>query len=429
MIVRFNHMMNFWEEHGSMKTLRRPHIFLALAMALALLVQGMTSASATTGRKARLSGTVTIGQVTSLTGPFSVYGVMEQQGFQVGLRYATHGTMKVDGAKIVVKEYNDTGGAAGLPDPTVAVTQATNAIENDHVQILQCCASSASALAVAGVAAKYKKILMAAPAAVNDLSGVNRYTFRTSREDSQDAITGASYAYHKFGHTYMTLAQNYSFGQNQVASWKARLDKLGATDLQDVYFPLSATDFTPYIQQILAKKPDWLFIPCAGAQCVAMFKQLGDQGLLDQIKVMTGLPNIAAFPTFGSAAPKMGFISIYYRTFPKTAANTYLVKQIQQRYQRPADIFDQDSFAAAQQIVAALQKAHSTNASKLIHALEGQTVQGPKGAYTIRKQDHVCLQPMYVAKLVGSGASAKAVLLATKSPKATAPALQAHFGS
>lgn len=429
MIDAFNHTMNFWEENGSMKNFRGPRIFLTLAIALALLVQGMNSASARTARKARLSGTVTIGQITSLTGPFSVYGVMQSQGFQVGLRYATHSTMKVDGAKIVVKQYSDVAGAASLPDPATAVTQATNAIENDHVQILQCCASSASALAVAGVAAKYQRILMVAPAAVNDLSGVNRYTFRTSREDSQDAITGASYAYHKFGHTYMTLAQNYSFGQGQVASWKAQLDRLGATDLQDVFFPLTATDFTPYIQQILAKKPDWLFIPCAGAQCAAMFKQLGDQGLLDQIKVMTGLPNIAAFPTFGAAASKIGFISVYYHTFPKTAANNYLVKQIQQRYHRPADIFDQDTFAAAQQIVAALQKTHSTNASKLIHALEGQTVQGPKGAYTIRKQDHVCLQPMYIAKLVGSGASAKPVLLATKSPKATAPPLQAHFGS
>ncbi len=74
--------------------------------------------------------------------------------------------------------------------------------------------------------------------------------------------------------------------------------------------------------------------------------------------------------------------------------------------------------------MAAIKKAHSTNTNKLIHALEGQTIQGPKGAYTIRKQDHVCLQPMYVTKLVGGGL--KPVLLATKSPKSVAPAIQAH---
>ncbi|MGI8968980.1 MAG: substrate-binding domain-containing protein [Chloroflexota bacterium] len=405
----------------------RQHRFLslliALSVALSLLLVGRNGVSARSN-SATLHGTIRIGQITSITGPFSVYGTMEVAGFKLGLRYATNGTYKVDGARIQTFQYSDASGAAGLPDPATAVTQAKAAITNDHVQILQCCASSASALAVAGVAAQYKKILMAAPAATDGLSGINRYTFRTSREDSQDAITGAKYAYHKFGHTYMTLGQDYAFGHGQVDSWKAQLNKLHATDAGDVFFPLTATDFTPYIQQILAKNPQWLFIPCAGAQCVGLFKQLADQGLLDKIKVMTGLPNNAAIPSFGSAGTKMGFISVYYYKFPHTKANTYLIKEMRAVYHRVPDIFDQDAFAAAQQIVAAIKKAHSTNTNKLIHALEGQTIQGPKGAYTIRKQDHVCLQPMYVTKLVGSGL--KPVLLATKSPKSVAPAIQAH---
>ena len=410
-----------------MKQYRSLTRLVALAVTVSLLGAGYGSAAAMHQGKGAKLGTIRIGQVTSLTGPYSVYGVMETQGFHVGLEYATHGTMKVDGAKIVVTQYSDASGSAGLPDPAAAVTAATNAIENDHVQILQCCASSASALAVAGVAAKYKKILMAAPAAVDQLSGVNRYTFRTSREDTQDAITGASYAYHKFGKTYMTLGQDYAFGRGQVASWSAQLKRLGATDAGDVFFPLTATDFTPYIQQILNKKPNWLFIPCAGQQCLGLWKQLDQQGVLDQIKVMTGLPNNAAIPFFGSAGAKMGFISVYYYKFAHTAANTYLTTQMRKLYKRAPDIFDQDAFAAAQQIVAAIHRAHSTGASKLIKALEGQTVQGPKGAYTIRKQDHVCLQPMYVAKLVASGSTLTPVRLAAKSPKSTAPAMQAHF--
>jgi len=74
-------------------------------------------------------------------------------------------------------------------------------------------------------------------------------------DSTQDALTGSSYAYKKFGKNYMTLAQDYSFGHNQVGAWKSHLDALGASDMGDVFFPLTATDFTPYIQQILAKKP------------------------------------------------------------------------------------------------------------------------------------------------------------------------------
>jgi branched-chain amino acid transport system substrate-binding protein len=418
-----------------MKTVRHLRTLVILVVTLSLLALGFNGVAAMHAVRSeqhetlqRLKGKIIIGQITSLTGPFSIYGVMEVQGFRIGLEYATHGTMKVDGARIVVREFSDASGPQGLPDPATAVTDAKDAILNDHADILQCCASSASAIAVAHVAAQYKKILMVAPAAADELSGINRYTFRTSREDSQDAITGAAYAMHRFGNTYMGMAQDYAFGHDQVATWTKQLDRLHATNLGDVFFPLTATDFTPYIQQVLSKRPKWLFVACAGEQCLGLWKQLNQQGLLDQIHVMTGLPDNKSIQSFDGAGPKMGFMSVYYYTFPHTRANDYLVTQMQKQYHRTADIFDQDAFAAAQQLVAAIKKTHSVSATKLIHALEGQTVNGPKGKYTIRKQDHVCLQPMYIAKLVaGSDNTLKPILLKTKSPKATAPPIQAHF--
>lgn len=403
------------------------YLVVAFALAFSLFTQGLSGASAMHPAKHPvLKGTIKIGQITSTTGAFSVYGAMEVRSFALGIKYATGGTMKVDKAKIVIQTANDATGAGNLPDPATATSDAKSLIQNDHVTFLQCCASSASALAVAGVAKQYKKILMVAPAATNALAGVNRYTFRTSREDSQDAITGAGYAVKKFGKNYMTLAQDYAFGHDQVNTWKTHLTKLKAKDLGDVFFPLTTTDFTPYLTQILAKHPKWLFIPCAGAQCLTLWKQLAQQGVTSKTHIMTGLPNIAAIPFFGSAGPKMGFISVYYYKFAHTKANTYLVNQLKKKG-ITADIFDQDSFAAGQQLVAALKKTHSTNTNTIMRALEGQTVQGPKGAYTIRKQDHVCLQPMYIASLQLQGGKLVPHLLQVKSPKSVAPGLQAHF--
>jgi branched-chain amino acid transport system substrate-binding protein len=401
-------------------------ILVALACAVALVGSGMGGASAMHSGAAKLKGTIVIGQITSLSGAFSAYGTMEVQGFKAGLAYATNGKMKVDNAKLVVKTYDDAAGAGNNPDPTAAASAAKTAIQNDHAQILQCCASSASALAVAAVAKDFDKILMVAPAAADALAGVNRNTFRTSRESSQDAATGASYAYKKLGKNYVTLAQDYAFGHDQVTSWKTLLDKLGANDVDDVFFPLTATDFTPYIQRILAKKPNWVFFACAGTQCVNVVKAMNDQGVLDQTKIMTGLANIATFPAFGDAGTKISYISVYYYKFPKTKANDYMVKYIKQHYHRTADIFDQDSFAAGQAVVQALEKTHSTASGKMIKALEGMVVHGPKGDYTLRKQDHVALQPMYIAALQGSGTNFTARLIATRSPKQTAPPIQAH---
>jgi branched-chain amino acid transport system substrate-binding protein len=402
------------------------NIVIALAVALALVLPGVGRVAARSTSATRLKGTIKIGQITSLSGAYDVYGEMQKDGFKAGLAYATHGTNKVLGAKIQVTTVSDVNSTTTLPDPAIATSDAKTLIEQNHVNIIQCCASSATAAAVAQLMPTYKKIDMVAPAADDSLTGINRYTFRTSREDSQDAKTGASYAVKSFGKNYMTMAQNYSFGQNQEKVWNQALGKLGANDMGDILFPLTATDFTPYIQQVLNKKPQWLFVACAGTQCTGLFNALVSSGLADQVKIMTGLPNVAAIPSFGSVGPKMGFISVYYYTFPKTKANTFLKKYIQKHYHRPADIFDQDSFAAAQQIVAAIKKAKSLSAQKLIKALEGQTVQGPKGAYTIRKQDHLCLQPMYIAKLVANGDKVTPKLLKALTPKQSAPAVQSH---
>jgi branched-chain amino acid transport system substrate-binding protein len=165
----------------------------AITIILSVMAGGNAKASGMHGANSALKGTITIGQITSLTGAYAPYGLMQEQGFQAGLAYATNGTFKVDGASIKVKTYNDTPANAVLPDAPTAVADAKQAITSDHAQILQCCAYSPSAIAVAGVAQQYKKILMVAPAADDSLTGINRYTFRTSRMSLQDAETGATY--------------------------------------------------------------------------------------------------------------------------------------------------------------------------------------------------------------------------------------------
>lgn len=409
-----------------MNKFRFINIAVALTVALVLVLPGIGRVAARSASAPTLKGTIKIGQITSLSGPYDLYGEMQKDGFKAGLAYATKGTNKVLGAKIQVTTVSDVNSSTTLPDPAIATADAKTLLEQNKVNIIQCCASSATAAAVAQLMPTYKKIDMVAPAADDSLTGINRYTFRTSREDSQDAKTGAGYAVKTFGKTYMMMAQNYSFGQNQEKVWGHALDNLGAHSVGNILFPLTATDFTPYIQQVQSAKPQWLFVACAGTQCTGLFNALVSSGLADSVKIMTGLPNVAAIPSFGSVGPKMGFISVYYYTFPKTKANNYLKKYIQKHYYRPADIFDQDSFAAAQQIVAAIKKAKSLNTQKLIKALEGQTVQGPKGAYTIRKQDHLCMQPMYITKLIANGSKLTPKLLKTLSPKQAAPAVQAH---
>ena len=65
------------------------------------------------------------------------------------------------------------------------------------------------------------------------------------------------------------------------------------------------------------------------------------------------------------------------------------------------DLFDAGGMAAGIALVEALKKTNGDPAADpMIAALEGMSFEGPKGAYTFRKEDHQALQPMYMVKLL-----------------------------
>ena len=63
----------------------------------------------------------------------------------------------------------------------------------------------------------------------------------------------------------------------------------------------------------------------------------------------------------------------------------------------------------------------SPNVDAMIAALEGYSFLAPTGQETVRAADHALLQPMFIAKLTGSGTDYKATATKTLSPQDTAP--------
>ena len=76
-----------------------------------------------------------------------------------------------------------------------------------------------------------------------------------------------------------------------------------------------------------------------------------------------------------------------------------MVAEHKKRFNAPPDFFTCGGFAAAMALVASVEKAGSTDAEKLIPAMEGLTFDTPKGKMTFRKEDHQALQAMYAFKI------------------------------
>ncbi|HAM57952.1 MAG TPA: ABC transporter permease [Candidatus Rokubacteria bacterium] len=384
---------------------------------------GLLAVALVSPGSAQAQGPIKIGLVQGISGPFEVYAKQIVTGFKLGLEYATGGKLEVLGRKIEVLVEDD------QLKPDVAKRLVTKLYADDKVDLVVATTSSAAALAVLRVAAEFKKVLIVEPAVADSITGEhwNRYIFRTGRNSGQDAIANAL-AVAKPGVSIATIAQDYAFGKDGVAAYKAAVEKLGAKVVHEEYAPIQATDFTAPIQKIIGalkdkQGPKYVFVIWAGKggpypQLVA--NRLDKYGITlsasgNLLDVMKGMKAMNLDGSVGG--------TYYYYELPKNPVNDWLVKEHQARFKEPPDFFTCGGFAAAMAAVTAIQKAGGTDAEKLIAAMEGMEFTTPKGKMIFRKDDHQALQTMYSIKLLAKPDVAWLVptLLKELSPQETAP--------
>ena len=354
----------------------------ALALGASLLPAG--------GVLAQNKGDIKIALIASKTGPLEAYAKQTITGFNLGLDYATGGTMTVNGRKLVVIEKDDQG------KPDVGKTLLAQAYADDKVDIAVGPTASPVALAMLPVAEEYKKILLVEPAVADSITGDkwNKYIFRTGRSSSQDAIANAA-ALDAAGTSIVTLAQDNAFGKDGVKAFKDALKK--ARIVHEEYLPAATTDFTAAGQRIIDKLKDQpgkkvVWIIWAGGN---PFK-IADMDLKRYgIEIATGgniLPAMVAYKQF----PGMEGGLYYYFGIPKNKVNEWLVARHYTQFKTPPDFFTAGGMAAGIAVVEALKKTGGdTTTNKLIAAMEGMSFETPKGKMTFRKEDHQAMQDMY----------------------------------
>ncbi|MBL8336596.1 MAG: substrate-binding domain-containing protein [Rhodoferax sp.] len=336
---------------------------------------------------------VRIALIASKTGPLEAYAKQTITGFQMGLDYATGGTMQVAGKKIVVIEKDDQF------KPDVAKSLLAAAYADEKVDLAVGTTGSPSALAMLPVAEEYKKILIVEPAVADSITGDkwNKYIFRTGRNSSQDAASNAV-ALDSPDNVIAVLANDNAFGRDGVKAMKEFTKK--AKIVHEEYLPVGTTDFTAGLQRVIDKlkdQPGKKYISVAWSGAPTPFPKIADLDLDKRfgIKLATGgniLPAMVAYKQF----PGMEGALYYYFGIPKNAANDALVAQHYKQFKTPPDFFTAGGFSAAMAVVTALKKSNGdTSANKLIGVMEGMSFETPKGTMTFRKEDHQAMQSMY----------------------------------
>jgi branched-chain amino acid transport system substrate-binding protein len=345
-----------------------------------------------------------IALIYSKTGPLEAYAKQTETGLTMGFEYLTGGTMMLDGRKIVILPKDDQG------KPDVAKSALEQAYADDGVDLAIGTTSSGATLAMLPVAEDAKKLLIVEPAVADSITGDkwNRYIFRTSRNSTQDALA-AAVSLGKGDVSLGMLAQDYAFGRDGVAAFKAALAEAhsDAKVVFEEYAPMNTTDFTASAQRLfdaLKDRPGLKLIAIiwAGPNPLAKIADLKPDRY--GIELSPGgniLPVMKQYRQF----PGMQGTIYYYYGFPKNAMNDWLVAEHEKRFHMPPDFFTAGGMAAASAVVTAIKKAGGTDTEKLIAAMEGMDFDTPKGKMTFRKEDHQALQPMYVFKVKANGAN------------------------
>ncbi|MCR8724696.1 substrate-binding domain-containing protein [Frigidibacter sp. ROC022] len=335
---------------------------------------------------------IVIAHVYGKTGALEAYAAQSHTGLMLGLEYATGGTMEINGEKITVIE-KDT-----QLKPEIGKAALEEAFSDDEADIAVGPVSSGVALAMLPVAQEYEKILLVEPAVADSITGKdwNRYIFRTGRNSSQDAVANAI-AIGGPDVSVATLAQDYAFGHDGVAAFKAALETTGAKLVDEEYLPTDATDFTAAAERIFNAMKDLpgkkkLFIIWAGATPIGKINAM-DPGRFG-IEITTGGNILAALKAYREV-PGMEGATYYYYGIPKNPVNDWLVKEHEARFGTPPDFFTAGGMAAGIAIVDAIKKAGSTDTEALISAMEGMEFETPKGTMRFRPEDHQALQSMY----------------------------------
>lgn len=358
----------------------------------------MLAATAGLAMPAHAANVIKVGVITSTSGPLKSYGVAYNDALDWGLKYYTNGTMKVGNASISVTKKDDAA------DPAAATAFFKEMVGNG-TKIITGTASSGVALTLAPLAQQNKVLYISGPAK-NDAvtSATNKYVFRSGNTSLQDfaPLSGIKPI---SGKKVVLFVEDNAFGAGNIGAAKLFLASKGAI-FQDIKVATTATDFTPYAKQAADAKGDYIFIAWANAlNAGAMFTALRQQGVFTHTRPITGLAGTGSYDIYGTIFDGANAVltNSYFPGVVKTPTSLKLAADFT-KAGISQDLFTSDGVNAARMIVQALTKNPTGDVDKAITNLEGFSFSGLKGHMVVRASDHVLVQPMFIVKLVKSGA-------------------------
>ena len=237
---------------------------------------------------------VKIGFMATLSGPAASLGQDQYDGFMLGVE---HMGGKLGGASIEVIKEDD------QLKPDLGVQTIRKFLEKDQVDIVTGITFSNVMMAIAKPLADSGVTFISSNAGPTPLAGAQCSSnfFWTSWQNDNQAEAMGQYANDKgYKNVYM-MAPNYQSGKDQLAGFKRMFKGKVAGE---VYTQLNQPDYTAEIAQMMAAKPDALYVFYPGGMGINFIKQMRQAGALGKV------PFLSASTADGTTLPALKEVAL-----------------------------------------------------------------------------------------------------------------------
>ncbi|HEV7656715.1 MAG TPA: ABC transporter substrate-binding protein [Mycobacteriales bacterium] len=398
--------------------MKRNHAGAAAFVLASMLALSACGGGGSSGGGGASSDTVSVGLLAPLTGALAGVGTGYKLGLQAAFDEANAGGGVLNGKKLTITTVDES------PTDSSVSTQAMRKFASGGSKIVVGAALSQDCIASAPVAQQLKILNISPGCGVAKLIGPNRLSktfFSSAGNDAMQAYGLSKTLTEKFPNVTTLYSVNYDYVTGREVSGAIRKSfqetlKVGGNDY---FVPLNAVDYGATVSALAAKATgtaatQGLILTNYGSGALAFLKQAGQAGLLDRFAFIgTAYQFYAPAVAFKGASPKVWDAYVYvHHDIHDNAANTKFVAEYRKLSSGayPND-WGFSGYITGLAIVQALKKANSDDVTALNTALEGMTIDGPTGSFTIDANTHHFQMPEVVGEIGGDPAATEGVKL------------------
>jgi branched-chain amino acid transport system substrate-binding protein len=347
--------------------------------------------------RAEAADPIKVGEINSYTG-LPAFTIPYRQGWELAVEEINAAGGLLGGRKLEVVSRDD----AGKPDDAVRV--ANELVSNEKVDLLAGTYFSHIGLAVSDFALRNKKPFVAAEPLTDAITWEkgNRYTFRLRPSTTMQAAMLVEQAAKLPAKRWATVAPNYEYGQTAVAVFRQLLkEKRPDVEFIAEQWPaLGKIDAGSTVQAIAAAQPEAIFNVTFGADLSRFVREGTTRGLFEGVSVvslLTGEPEYLD-PLKGEA-PEGWIVTGYPWDQIDLPAHKAFLDAYQARFKDYPRLGSIVGYTTFKSIAAAIEKAGSIDAEKLVDALKGLNVTSPFGPIEFRAIDHQATMGAFVGRI------------------------------